>query len=245
MPTIYDDAFAVLYERYFGDFMRRFAPRAVAHLGTLPVQEGAVLDLCCGTGETALALVGAGYRRIVGADLSDGMLARARSRLADPIAEGRVELIKADATAVSATEPLGACLCLDGALNHLDDLEALRRCFRAVHAALPPGAPFLFDLLEAARFRQWHDVSVTDEPDAIFIRRGVFDEAAGLALTRVSGAVGPGPMALRVDQTLRSLVFAEADVLSALELAGFRPEPCPLAEEEAPLRTVYQAIRKA
>ncbi|MEV0645882.1 class I SAM-dependent methyltransferase [Phytomonospora sp. NPDC050363] len=90
------------YERYF---VPRFAPwvaDAVAGLpGTLP--DGPVLVPCCGTFPELPALAAAHPdRELVGVDLSQGMIDRARRR-----ADGmpRVRLIRGDATALESRWP--------------------------------------------------------------------------------------------------------------------------------------------
>lgn len=244
MTTIYTDGFALLYQAYFSTFMASFASRLVAYLRTLEVKPGAVLDLCCGTGATSRALVDAGFENIIGLDLSPAMLGVARATLADAMAEGKVRLMEADATRFTLGEPAGACLCVDGALNHLESIEQLGRCFSAVREALLPGSPFVFDLLEPARFHQWNQVQVFDDADALFVRRGVFDEANGVALSRVSGVIGSGPVGFRVEQTLRSLVFPQAQVAQLLGDCGFRVDSCAIAAVNAPDRTVYLATKR-
>ena len=56
-----------------------------------------VLDVCCGTGDLARALLARRGRRIIACDFSPAMLARARSKLAGPIRAGRAAVLEADA----------------------------------------------------------------------------------------------------------------------------------------------------
>ena len=50
--------------------------------GILQREDAVVLDLCCGTGDLALALRRAGKARIIGADFAHTMLVRARAKSA-------------------------------------------------------------------------------------------------------------------------------------------------------------------
>ena len=62
---------------------RLWRARAARHLSAILQRPGAaVLDLCCGTGDLALALARRGKARVVGADFSHPMLVRARQKTA-------------------------------------------------------------------------------------------------------------------------------------------------------------------
>lgn len=63
-----------------------------------------VLDLCCGTGDLALALARAGKARVIGADFVHGMLVRAQEKLSSALGNdarsgpaGRWAIVEADA----------------------------------------------------------------------------------------------------------------------------------------------------
>jgi demethylmenaquinone methyltransferase / 2-methoxy-6-polyprenyl-1,4-benzoquinol methylase len=62
---------------------RLWRARAAGHLSAILARPNAlVLDLCCGTGDLALALAREGKARILGADFSHPMLVRARGKTA-------------------------------------------------------------------------------------------------------------------------------------------------------------------
>ena len=95
------------------------------------VGDGAlVLDVGAGSGRsTALLLAASRPRRVVGVDLSAGMLARARRRLGDP----RVELVRADATRLpfpDDTFDMVTSLWMQETLP--DPLAGLRECLRVL-----------------------------------------------------------------------------------------------------------------
>lgn len=220
--TLYTPGFAAFYDRYFTGWVKDYSPRLVEYLEETRGAERTVLDLCCGTGITAAAFAEAGWR-VVGVDRSPGMLGIARERLAGRLTGGQVELVEDDATRFALPAPVSTCVCLDGALNHLESTDQLRQCFERVHAALADGGQFVFDLFEVSHFMHWNSVSMTDQPDAIVVKRGVWDETVDCGLLRVSGAFGEGATRLRMDQTLRSVAFTAEEVAAALEAAGFTP----------------------
>src|SRR5207247_8602975 len=91
---------------------------------------------------------------------------------------------------------------LEGALNHLLSEDDLERCFARVAAVLPVGGTFVFDLYEPHHFRGWHTIGVTDEPDAVIVKRGVWDDDRAVGMLRFSGLFDAENGPLRVAQTV-------------------------------------------
>jgi demethylmenaquinone methyltransferase/2-methoxy-6-polyprenyl-1,4-benzoquinol methylase len=60
----------------------------------------AVLDIATGTGDLAISLAKTGAKRIVGLDLSEGMLAVGREKIADEKLTGKIEMIQGDSEAL-------------------------------------------------------------------------------------------------------------------------------------------------
>jgi SAM-dependent methyltransferase len=102
---------------------------------------GAGLDLCCGTGAGIGVLRRAGTRRVVGVDLSAGMLTRARAAYAD---DAGVRLVRADALALPFPSPGSFDVAVSfGSFGHF--LPRQRPAlFAQVYAALRPGGRFVF-----------------------------------------------------------------------------------------------------
>ncbi|HTK95989.1 MAG TPA: bifunctional demethylmenaquinone methyltransferase/2-methoxy-6-polyprenyl-1,4-benzoquinol methylase UbiE [Terriglobales bacterium] len=110
---------------------------ARAFSGVLARPDARVLDLCCGTGDMALALLRESGRRggsahVVGADFSHPMLARAREKFAGRSAEA----IEADAL----TLPLaGASFDLVTSAFGFRNLANYDKGLREIHRVLRPG----------------------------------------------------------------------------------------------------------
>ncbi len=126
------DPFAWFYDRHWGGFSRQVLPvleRLV--LGELPA--GArILDLCCGTGHLAALLTERGFR-VVGVDVSAGMLAFAR------VNAPQADFVLADARDFALPEAVDAAVSLYDSLNHILALDELARVFVNVRRALVPG----------------------------------------------------------------------------------------------------------
>jgi SAM-dependent methyltransferase len=106
---------------------------------------GPVLELGCGTGRIALELASEGVE-VVGVELSPSMLDFARR--------------KSEAAGIAVTWALGDIRSFDLArtfplvllpyntLNHLLDLDSIRRCFATVRRHLDPGSRFVVDTFQ-------------------------------------------------------------------------------------------------
>jgi SAM-dependent methyltransferase len=106
---------------------------------------GPVLELGCGTGRIALELAREGVE-VVGVELSPAMLDFARR--------------KADAAGVAVTWALGDIRSFDlgrtfplvllpyNTLNHLLDMDSIRRCFATLRRHLDPGSRFVVDTFQ-------------------------------------------------------------------------------------------------
>lgn len=115
-------------------------------LEALELSKGSrILDIGCGTGRHAVALAKAGYR-ILGVDISEGMLAEARRHAEQEGVE--VEWMRADASKLKLEESFEAAICLCegafGLLGSMDDpLTHELEILRGIHAALLPGGKFI------------------------------------------------------------------------------------------------------
>lgn len=232
----YDD-FADEYDR-FVNWSSRLAyelPFLTAQLGRAPQPGGKlprVLDAACGTGQHALALAGLGYPA-AGADLSAGMIARAREN-----ARGRGQAVRFEAAGfgeLAQTFGEGSCeavLCLGNSLPHVLDEAGLAAALSDFAAVLSSGGVLIlqqrnFDAVlaqssrwmgpEAAREgdTEWLFVRFYDfRPDSL-ARNGLIDFNI-LRLKRV----GQGAWQQALTQTrLRPLLQDELD--AALSAAGF------------------------
>ncbi len=99
------------------------------------------LDLCCGTGRHAQALVERGWSAFA-SDLSPEMARITRGK--DP----RIQVARADLRAIPFRGPFDLVLCSCNSLLESRPLGALWRTIEEVHALLAPGGVFIFDLTD-------------------------------------------------------------------------------------------------
>jgi ubiquinone/menaquinone biosynthesis C-methylase UbiE len=140
------DTFAHVYDGSVEWVYRSYRPQIVAAAALRP--GGRALDLACGTGPNLPLLADAVGPRgeVVGVDFSEGMLARARRRVAD---RPNVRLLARDARALGPEEvgPLDAVVCTLG-LSVIPDPDGV---IEAMWALLAPGGRFVVFDIHAAR----------------------------------------------------------------------------------------------
>ena len=103
---------------------------------------GTALDLCCGNGAIARAIRPIVTERIVGLDLSEGMLVDARARLRETPGECPVDFVQGDAFELVDVDVYDL-IATAGAFGHI--LEHQQHDFvQRVYRALKPGGRFVF-----------------------------------------------------------------------------------------------------
>lgn len=132
------DAFSADYDR-FVDWPARLAhelPFLEARFREHGVRR--VLDSACGTGQHALALARRGYEA-AGADLSEGMVARARALAAEAGLQVPFAVAGFGHLAEALAGPFDAVLCLGNSLPHLLTASEVHGALADFAAVLRPG----------------------------------------------------------------------------------------------------------
>ncbi|MBD3335930.1 MAG: methyltransferase domain-containing protein [Candidatus Eisenbacteria bacterium] len=120
-------------------FLRRILERA---------PKRAVIDVGCGTGEHSRFLAGEGFE-VVGLDLSESMLAKARETPLPP----NLSFILGNVTRLGELidGTFGAAISLGNTLVHLQSREEWRAALDGLHRRLEPGGLFAFQILNYER----------------------------------------------------------------------------------------------
>jgi SAM-dependent methyltransferase len=221
----YNAQFAHLYNLRWAGFAQEFAPRIRELYESTPLGRvnRSVLDLCCGTGQLAVHFLQAGYR-VVGIDASEHVLAYARENASGFVSAGQAQFVQGDASRFELDERFGLVVSTYDALNHLEDQQALKECFRCVSRVLDGGGLFVFDLNTRLGLRRWGNVTVDDSSEeCLLITRGVYDPARSKAWTQITGFVREDSgLYRRSDQTAFNTAFDLEWVKSTLLECGWQ-----------------------
>jgi glycine/sarcosine N-methyltransferase/sarcosine/dimethylglycine N-methyltransferase len=191
-----------------------------------------VLDAACGTGMHALTLAQHGYR-ISGADLSRGMIARARANAATAGVSVRFEAASFGGLAkVFGQSTFDALLCLGNSLPHILEPASLAASLADFATCLQPGGLILlqnrnFDAVLARRER-WMEPQAyrKDEAEWLFLRFYDFDPDELLSFHMITlHRRGTGVWTQQVTTT-RLYPLRQNELVAALSTAGFTNITC-------------------
>jgi SAM-dependent methyltransferase len=218
MSGFYGPDLAHVHDTGYGAYARDAAPDLLRRLRAAAPDGGLVVDLGCGSGIWARALLDAGFD-VLGVDLSADLVAIARERAPEArFVHG--SLLDAE------LPPCAAVTAMSEVVNYAADTragrEALATLMRRVHAALRPGGLFMFDALGPSFVppapRVW-----TEGDGWVVCAETAVDEAAR-ALTRRIVVFREDEAAgawRRVDESHEQCLYEPAEVLADLRAAGF------------------------
>ena len=213
------DPFARVYNLYWGSYATRVYPilehLVLRHLPRQGAGKGAVLDLCCGTGQLAAKLTDEGYA-VTGVDGSESMIEIARVNAPD------AEFLLRDARQALPARGFAAVFSTFDSLNHLMTLQDLTQIFHNVRDVLAEGGYFAFDLNMAEAYEtRWKGTFAYVEDDHVCVVRSVRDVARRIGNMELTIFELRGNGWERADLTLSQRWYAEDDVLEGLRVAGF------------------------
>lgn len=215
----YRGDFAYAHQVGHSDFVRMATPTVLRCLRAAGVSGAAherVVDLGCGTGILAGALLDEGYR-VLGVDLSADML-----RLARDTAPGAdfVQASFVDVELPSCGAVVSVGQCLGYAFDRRVGESQLLRLFERAWRALRPGGLLLFDLnAPPARSDGEARLHVRDEADWTLVGDTVVDGTLLIRKLTLFRRVGDGYR--RTDERHEVHLYSPDAVLDGLHAAGF------------------------
>jgi ubiquinone/menaquinone biosynthesis C-methylase UbiE len=221
-------------------FYREFRAALTAAARAHGVRPRVIVDLACGTGNTAIPWAGARGRTVIGVDRSEAMLRMARRK------SSRVRWVRQDATRLHLDVQADAVTCHFDALNHVLELAELQLVFNRVAATLRPGGLFLFDL----NTRYFLEFLSTSEklfrvgPHS-FTAYNAFDPKTGVATFNQLWFVKQGRLYRKVLVTVRTRSFEDSALRQMLRAAGLRIDRIAVMRrlKGRPIRKLYVAVK--
>jgi SAM-dependent methyltransferase len=219
----YNQTFARVYNMKWSGFAKHVAPfiHDFYTSTTIGQENKSVLDLCCGAGHLAYHFLEKGYQ-VVGLDLSEYMLYYARENAIQYIESGQAKFIHGDASDFKLDEHFGLVISTFDALNHLENEQALKKCFECVYKV--SRGFFIFDLNTRNGLKRWNSIQIDENSeDALIITRGIYDGKSEKAWTRISGFIQMSDgLYERFEETAFNSVFEMAKVKSTLLDVGWK-----------------------
>jgi SAM-dependent methyltransferase len=206
--TIYGSDLAHVHDVGFDVWARDAAPFVLARLREAGIAEGLVVELGCGSGISAAALLDAGYE-VLGVDASAQMLALAAERAPGArLVEGSLHEVQLPPCA--AITAIGECVNYGGP-------PSLEPLFRRAWAALEPGGLLVFDAAAPGREPEGRRRARYEGDGWEMHVEAAEDRAAG-TLTRRIALVRDG----RGGEELHELrLYEREQVVDWLEASGF------------------------
>lgn len=220
------DAFSVDYDRFVDWQGRLQAELPFIEDQLRAVGAHRVLDAACGTGMHAIALAERGCA-VVGADLSSGMINRARLNSAAAGVEAHFEVAGFGTLSQRVDKHFDALLCLGNSLPHLLTPSDLANTFSDFASCLRPGGMALiqnrnYDLVLSRRER-WMDPQSHRDGDEEWLFFRFYDFLPeGLVDFNVTTLYrqGAGTWSQRISTT-QLWPLKKKDLVRALDGAGF------------------------
>lgn len=215
---------AYLHDSGYGAVARGAAARLVEELASAGCRGGTVVDLGCGSGILARAVVDAGFR-VVGIDVSEAMVALACTRT--PEAEFRVgSFLSAKLPACVAVAAVGEVL--NYAFDSGNNDAARAELFQRVCAALAPDGLLLFDMAGPERAKPGGPHrTFAQGPDWATLVETSLDEETGVLTRNITSFRQVGGLYRRDAEVHRLALVEPATVLGALHKAGFEARIIP------------------
>jgi ubiquinone/menaquinone biosynthesis C-methylase UbiE len=217
-------------------FRRALTQAAAAHR----IRPRVIVDLACGTGNTAIPWARARGRTVIGVDVSEAMLRVARRKSRD------VRWVKQDLTNLSLDVTADVATCHFDALNHILDVKDLRKIFTNIARLLRPGGLFLFDL-NTRFFLEWLSTSekLFRAGPNFFTAYNAFDRKTGIATFNQLWFVKHAKLYRAVLVTVKERAFDDAELRRLLRLSGLHVEEITIMRrlKGRPIRKLYVTVK--
>jgi SAM-dependent methyltransferase len=210
---VYFTDLAYIHDAGFGRFARQAAPEVAAILRRHGIRRGHVVEVGCGSGVAARALVERGYE-VSGYDISKAMIRLARRRAPD--ATFRVGSI--ESLAVPACD---AVVSIGEVVTYVSGgLPVLKRFFHRTFDALRPGGILIFDFIVSARGRTFPPKTLKGRSWR-FEASASFNQSTHVLTRRIDMQRDIDGRVRRSSETHRVRVYSRAAMVRALKQAGF------------------------
>jgi len=215
----YTGDLAFIHDAGFGDLARAAAATVIRLLHARNIRSGLVVELGCGSGIGAQALVQAGYQ-VLGVDISPAMIRLALSHApAANFVNGSLWRVILPACAAVTAIGEGINYAFDRATGR----QALIRLFRRIFAALAPAGVFVFDFAEPGQIRGGtHSSKHMSGTGWAVLVDATEDKERRVLTRRIVSFRRAGKWYRRTEETHIVRLYPAKELLSDLRRIGFR-----------------------
>ena len=213
---MYSDVFCKVYNEFGWNYYPEiFGEQLLIWLKRKGLSPENSMDLACGTGVLCRILQAEGIRA-AGMDFSSGMIDIARQE------SPHIPYEVADMITYRPEERFDLVTCTGDAINHIPELEDVRRIFENVFAYTSPGGYFVFDILNrqevstsepfemdfSESVRVWFQMTQPEE-NKVNLKVRVFENGS-----------------LQFEENIRETIHDPAVICDLLRQAGFEVQQC-------------------
>lgn len=210
--------FAYIYDELNVNYDKK---KIIKRLKQLLGNRREVADLCCGTGDVAIALAKSGYK-VTGIDISQDMLNVATEKAMENAA--RVQFVCADAGNFELMKKADVIYSLTDGMNYMLDDLSLKKAFTCVYKALNDSGIFIFDMSTEYKYKNLlQDKTYTfDFDDAFLSWQNDYDLENEICTMYVTGFVkNDDDTYTRFDEIHKQRCYHKAKVEQMLNDCGF------------------------
>jgi len=233
---MYSDVFCKVYNEFGWNYYPEiFGEQLLKWLERKDLKPKTAMDLACGTGILCRILKEHGIDS-AGMDFSAGMVDVARENAPD------IPFEVADMITFRPEKQYDLVTCTGDAVNHIGDLENVRRIFENVYAYLTPGGYFVFDILNENEVSDSEpfDMDFTDRIRVWFQMTRPAEKTVNLKIRVWEDG------ALSFEENIRETVHDPELICAMLHECGFAEVSCTdrLLEENNPGTTWFVVAQK-
>ena len=213
---MYSDVFCKVYNEFGWNYYPEiFGEQLLLWLKRHGVAPGTAMDLGCGTGVLCRILQAEGIKA-AGMDFSSGMIDIARQDSPD------IPFDVADMITYRPDRQFDLVTCTGDALNHIRELDDIRRIFENVYAYTSPGGYFIFDILneQEASTSEPFEMDFTESVRVWFQMTRPEDMQVNLKVRVFEKG------RLQFEENIRETIHDPVTVCDLLRQCGFLVEQC-------------------
>jgi ubiquinone/menaquinone biosynthesis C-methylase UbiE len=215
-------SFASVYDKltYNVDYKVR-ADYIAEILGNYGIKDGLLLDLACGTGSLSLELSRKGFD-VIGTDASADMLSEAQTKAFENGENILFLCQKMQETDLYGT--VRAIVCSLDSINHLSDIDEVKKTFSALKNFIDDGGIMIFDVNTPYKHREilGNNTFVYDESDVYCVWQNTLDKDTARVHIELDIFVKEeNDSYFRVEEEFDEVIYSREKLEAYLKKAGF------------------------